>query len=224
MNWNIFDTKKSYLDRFPSLPKMPSLPNMPSMPELPSFSSFSNVPAKLRQTISLDSKYIRNKWVLIFSGLILVAIIMKLLNYLNNNVMKDRIVRRKEWDLNICCGKTDGGGINVDVFPHIDIPNFLHITDVYNLPFQDESFESVLCCDTIAQVDDPQRLYDELQRVGKEVTLIVTPLWDICSAFNIFKRRYVFLTCRKDHHELPAYFKLPCAGFIQRLLGLSPYA
>jgi hypothetical protein len=215
MNWNIFENKKSYLDRIPSLPKLP---------ELPSLKSFSNVPVKLKQTLSFDNKYLKNKWVQILSGLILVVIILRLLNHLNSNILKRRIVARKEWDLNICCGKTDGGGINVDVFPHIDIPNFLHISDIYNLPFRDGSFESVLCCDTIARVDDPQRMYNELKRVGKDITLVVTPIWDICSAFNIFKNRYVFLTCRKDHHDLPIHFRLPLAKTVQQLFGLSLYA
>jgi len=221
MNWNLFNTSKSYLDRLPSLPKMPSMPELPSMPNL---SRFSNVPSNLRETFSLDNRYIRNKWVLIISGLALLLIILKLLNYLSYHILKDKIIARQEWDLNICCGKTDGGGINADIFPHIDIPNFLQIDDVYNLPFQDESFESVLCSHTIEHVDDPRRFYNELKRVGRDVTLIVPPLWDIASALNIFKHRHVFLTCRKVHKELPVYVRLPFAGIIQRLFGRRIHA
>jgi len=224
MNWNIFENKKSYLDRLPNIPKMPSMPKMPSLPSMPSLPEFSLVPAGLKQTLSLDNKYIRNKWVLILSGLALVIITLKLINYVTSSALRKNIISRKEWDLNICCGKTDGGGINVDIFPHIDVPNFLHIEDVYNLPFQDESFESVLCCSTIAQVDDPQRFYDEMKRVGREVTLVVTPIWDICTAFNIFKRRHVFLTCKKVHTDLPMSFRLPLAKTIQSIFGISPYA
>ena len=52
-------------------------------------------------------------------------------------VLKKRIVSKKKWDLNICCGTTDGGGMNADIREHIKLPNFDLIDDIYILPYKD---------------------------------------------------------------------------------------
>jgi ubiquinone/menaquinone biosynthesis C-methylase UbiE len=133
--------------------------------------------------------------------------------------MKDKIVNRQDWGLNICCGKTDGGGVNADIVNHKKLPNFVIIEDIYNLPFEDNQFETVLCSHTIEHVDDPERFFNELQRVGKDVTLIVPPLWDFTAAFNLLEHKWVFLTGRKEFHELPRYIKLPLASTVQKFIG-----
>ncbi len=156
--------------------------------------------------------------------LIPTALTLWLLNYLSYSVLKRRIVNsRSSWDLNICCGKTDGGGINADIVKHMDVSNFIQV-DVYNLPFEDKQFEHVLCSHTIEHVEDPVRFFGELQRVGREVTLVVPPLWDISAVFNVVEHRWIFLTLRKKHHRLPPFVRLPLAGPIQRLLGQRIHA
>jgi hypothetical protein len=54
-----------------------------------------------------------------------------------NSLMKERIISQHRWDLNICCDKTDAGGINADIIRHAQIPNFVLIKDIYNLPLAD---------------------------------------------------------------------------------------
>lgn len=134
-------------------------------------------------------------------------------------ILKNRILKRQKWDLNICCGKTDGGGINADVAKHQDVPNFQLIEDIYNLPFQTAQFDTVLCSHTIEHVDDPARLFNELKRVGKQVTIVIPPLYDITAALNIFEHKYIFFSFKKEHQQLPGHAKLPLASFFHKHIG-----
>ena len=144
---------------------------------------------------------------------------MFLSNIVSYRFMKRRVLESRVWDLNICCGKTDGGGVNADIVKHTSVPNFLMIEDIYNLPFRDKHFEKVLCSHTIEHVDDPGKFYQELVRVGKEVKVVVPPLWDLSAALNILEHKWIFITLKKEHSTLPLHIKLPLADFIQRTFG-----
>ncbi len=100
--------------------------------------------------------------------------------------------RRKRWDLNICCGKTDGGGLNVDIVDQAGVPNLLIVDDVCRLPFAANQFEHTLCSHSIEHVDDPETFFDELRRVSEQVTLEVPPLWDVAAVFNVIEHRTLF--------------------------------
>lgn len=150
--------------------------------------------------------------------LIFVAFV-KLTNMISYGWLKNRIVSSNTWDLNICCGYTDGGGINADIVQHSEVPRFILVDDVYSLPFASQQFDRVLCSHTIEHVDDPERFFDEMQRVGREVTLVLPPLWDLTAAFNILEHKHVFLTWRKKHNQLPRYVRLPFAGLVQKRWG-----
>ena len=105
-------------------------------------------------------------------------------NWLSYRVLKRRILERQAWDLNICCGKTDGGGINADIVAHTALPNMV-IVDIAALPFRDKAFAHVLCSHSIEHVNDPEAFYTELARVGQHITLVLPPLWDISAALNL---------------------------------------
>lgn len=137
--------------------------------------------------------------------------------------LKNRIVRRRRWGLNICCGTTDGGGVNADIVEHIQLPKFVQV-NVYRLPFGDRQFKTVLCSHTLEHVDDPQSFFDEMQRVSEEVTIVLPPLWDITAAFNHFEHKWLFLTMKKEHTTLPPHIKLPGAVFVQKVLGQRIHA
>lgn len=150
---------------------------------------------------------------------------LQALNFLSYSVLKRRILRsRPTWDLNICCGKTDGGGVNADIVKHQDVPNFVQVTDIYALPFEDGQFENVLCSHTIEHVEDPARFFAELKRVGRNVTLVIPPVWDVSAALNILEHRWIFLTLRKKHHTLPSHVPLPFAATVQRVFGQRIHA
>lgn len=154
---------------------------------------------------------------LVAAGLL---VLLPALNFLSYRIMGGIIRNRREtWDLNICCGKTDGGGVNVDIVRHAEVPNLIVVDDIYNLPFSTNQFEHTLCSHTIEHVEDPKAFYEELQRVSREVTLVVPPLWDLSAVCNVFEHRWLFLTLRKEHHELPGYVALPFAQFFQEKLG-----
>lgn len=154
-------------------------------------------------------------------AMIIVSIYISLAHYVSYYLWKRRILNGHKWDLNICCGKTDGGGLNVDIVRHKDLPHFKQVDDIYNLPFEDDAFDTVLCSHTIEHVDNPKRFYEELQRIGKKITLVIPPLYDVAAILNIFEHKWIFLTFRKQHHTLPRFIKLPFANFFHRLFGQS---
>ena len=154
----------------------------------------------------------------LYAGLFVALLIA--LNFLSYRIMGG-IIRnqREQWDLNICCGKTDGGGVNVDIVKHAEIPNLIVVDDIYNLPFTTNQFDNLLCSHTIEHVDDPTAFFDELSRISKELTLVVPPLWDLSAVLNVFEHRWIFLTFRKEHKTLPSYIKLPFAELYQEKRG-----
>ena len=155
----------------------------------------------------------------LFITLAVFLLYLFLAHYVSYYLEKKRILNHKKWDLNICCGKTDGGGLNVDIFQHQNLPNFQKIDNIYNLPFEDKQFDNVLCSHTIEHVDDPEQFNKELQRVGNKVTLVVPPLYDLAAVFNIFEHKWIFLTFKKRHNSLPPYIKLPLAHSTHRVMG-----
>lgn len=152
-------------------------------------------------------------------AILIIALYILLANFISYYLGKRRILNKNKWDLNICCGKTDGGGLNVDIVKHQELPRFKQVSNIYNLPFENAQFETVLCSHTIEHVDDPRRFYTELQRVGKQVTLVVPPLYDLAAVLNILEHKWIFLTFKKKHHSLPRFIKLPCAHGFHRLFG-----
>ncbi|MBN1154513.1 methyltransferase domain-containing protein [candidate division KSB1 bacterium] len=152
-----------------------------------------------------------------------IVIISFVLNKLSYSLLKKKIIAQTHWDLNICCGLTDGGGINADIMIYEKLPRMVMV-DIYNLPFADESFPMVLSSHTIEHVDDPVRFWNELQRVGRAVTLVIPPLWDISAVLNLLEHKWIFLSFRKKHTTLPPFIRLPLASFIQRLLGQRLHA
>ncbi len=149
-----------------------------------------------------------------------LVLLLPALNWLSYRVMGGIIRKRRAvWDLNICCGKTDGGGVNVDIVKHIELPNLVIVDDIYHLPFSSSQFEHTLCSHTIEHVQDPVAFFEELRRISREVTLVVPPLWDLSAAFNVFEHLTLFLTFRKEHHRLPPHIALPFARRVQELVG-----
>ena len=148
-----------------------------------------------------------------------IVVYCMLTHFISYRILKKRILKRQKWDLNICCGQTDGGGINADIVELKGVPNFRLIKDIYKLPFETGQFHTVLCSHTIEHVDYPERFFKELQRVGKKVTIVIPPLYDPTAALNIFEHKYIFLSFKKEHQRVPRHAKLPLASFIQQRIG-----
>jgi SAM-dependent methyltransferase len=153
-----------------------------------------------------------------FAGAITAIVVF--LHWYSYRYLKNSIVRSRRWDLNICCGKTDGGGINADIVQHDGgVPGFVNLVSIYRLPFADKQFDVVLSSHTAEHVDYPRRFDRELRRVGKEVVYILPPVWDLAAALNIREHKWLFLTMRKVHARLPPAIPLPFARKLQSRLG-----
>lgn len=145
--------------------------------------------------------------------------IIVFLHWYSYSLLKTEITSRRTWDLNICCGTVDGGGVNADIVQHADLPNFVKIENIYQLPFEDGQFETVLCSHTAEHVDYPRRFDRELRRVGKQVVYVLPPAWDLAAALNIWEHKWIFLTIRKVHYRLPRCMPLPFARQLQARIG-----
>lgn len=154
----------------------------------------------------------------------LITLYLVVAHFVSYQLSKTRILRKQRWDLNICCGKTDGGGVNADIVQHRELPGFRQIESIYNLPFNNGEFDSVLCSHTIEHVDDPERFFAELRRVGREVTLVVPPLYDLGAVLNIMEHKWIFVTFKKVHHQLPKFVKLPFSDVFQKRFGQRNHA
>ena len=157
-------------------------------------------------------------WIVAGIVLLLVGLLYGL-HWLSYSYVKRRIIGERRWDLNICCGRTDGGGVNADIVEYGTINNFRKVADVRALPFGDGEFEWVLSSHTVEHLDEPAAFDRELRRVGKHVVYIVPPLWDVAAVLNVWEHKWVFLTLRKRHERLPRHIRLPLARTVQRLLG-----
>lgn len=154
-------------------------------------------------------------------GIIFYCILTHFISY---RLLKNRILKRQKWDLNICCGQTDGGGINADIVEQKGAANFQLIKNIYKLPFKTGQFDTVICSHTIEHVDHPDLFFKELKRIGKQVTIVIPPLYDVTAALNIFEHKYIFFSFKKVHHQLPKHAKLPLASSIHQRVGQINHA
>lgn len=149
-----------------------------------------------------------------------VVFLLWLGNYISYRLIKNRVLHERDWDYNICCGTTDGGGINADIVRHGPVRRFELVRDVTRLPHPDGAFAHVLCSHTLEHVDDPRAMFNELRRVGGHVTVLIPPLWDLAGTLNPFEHRVIFLTFRSRHdNRLPPYISYAPGRWLQRRLG-----
>lgn len=143
-----------------------------------------------------------------------------LTNWISYTLIKNRALKERRWDYNICCGTTDGGGVNADIVRHGDVPNFEQVADINRLPHPDGAFDRILCSHTLEHVDDPRRFFAELQRVGRHVTVLIPPIWDVSAALNFLEHRVIFLTFRSRHENtLPPYIRYWPGILYQSMVG-----
>ncbi len=150
----------------------------------------------------------------------LIAACAWLAHFASYRWIKERALRERRWDYNICCGTTDGGGINADIMRHGEVPRFELIQDVTRLPHKDGAFDRVLCSHTIEHVPDPMAMFRELRRVGRNVTILVPPLWDFTAALNPFEHQVIFLSLKSRHENtLPPFVRFAPARWLQSIVG-----
>jgi len=155
---------------------------------------------------------------IIVGAIILFFVYMYLAHILDYKILKNKYLNERKWDLNISCGYTNIAKINADIIER-DVPNFMLIKDIYNLPFKNKQFENVVSSHTIEHVDDPDKFFNELSRVSKNVTLLVPPLWDLAAGCWVLEHKWLFLTFSSKHvNKLPRKIKMPYC-FVHKILG-----
>lgn len=141
------------------------------------------------------------------------------LNWLDYKFMKNKYLKSEKFDLNICCGNTLCGDINADIVKR-NVPRFILIKDIYNLPFKNKQFKKTICSHALEHVDDPLKFFKELQRVSENVVILVLPLWDYACILNIIEHKWQFLTFKSKYiNRLPNFFRLPFSEFYQKTFG-----
>jgi len=155
----------------------------------------------------------------LISILVIMIILGFFLTWLDYIFLKNIYLKNEKFDFNICCGTTSCDGINADVVKK-NVPRFVLIKDIYKLPFKNKQFKNTICSHTIEHVEDPIRFFKELERVSKNVVILIPPLWDLGGMINIFEHKQQFLTFKSKHkNSLPKFFKLPLSKIIQDKFG-----
>lgn len=65
------------------------------------------------------------------------------------------------------------------------------VASAYELPFANESFDIVVCCEVLEHLDAPTRGLAELARVARERVLISTPQEPVWRAMNMARGKYL---------------------------------
>ncbi len=61
---------------------------------------------------------------------------------------------------------------------------------IFDLPYADDSFDIVVCCEVLEHVEDPRRGLEELARVARDRVLISTPWEPVWRALNMARGKY----------------------------------
>ena len=67
----------------------------------------------------------------------------------------------------------------------------LSAADLTCLPFKDDYFDIVICCEVLEHLDDPDRGLAEVARVARRHVLVSTPWEPVWRALNIARGRYL---------------------------------
>lgn len=61
---------------------------------------------------------------------------------------------------------------------------------IYELPFDDDSFDLVICCEVLEHIKDPARGLQELARVSRNQVLLSTPWEPVWRGLNMARGKY----------------------------------
>jgi ubiquinone/menaquinone biosynthesis C-methylase UbiE len=62
---------------------------------------------------------------------------------------------------------------------------------IYELPFEDQEFDLVVCCEVLEHLEEPRRGLAEIRRVARRGVLLSTPREPIWRAMNLARLKYV---------------------------------
>jgi ubiquinone/menaquinone biosynthesis C-methylase UbiE len=76
------------------------------------------------------------------------------------------------------------------LIPDLDALIATATASAYDLPYADDSFDLVICCEVLEHLDDPERGLAECARVARERVLISTPWEPVWRILNIARGKY----------------------------------
>lgn len=75
--------------------------------------------------------------------------------------------------------------------PGIDPVLEVQEASVYDLPWDDSTFDLVICCEVLEHLDDPERGLREVSRVASRRVLLSTPWEPVWRVLNLARGKYV---------------------------------
>lgn len=79
--------------------------------------------------------------------------------------------------INVGCGQTDWGDINVDIEPQ-NVRNFIQLDVGQHMPFADKQFGALLASHVLEHLEDPDTAFNEWCRIANRVYIAVPSLWN----------------------------------------------
>jgi ubiquinone/menaquinone biosynthesis C-methylase UbiE len=85
---------------------------------------------------------------------------------------------------------------------------------VYELPFEDRSFDLVVCCEVLEHLREPSRGLAEVARVARRAVIVSTPREPLWRILNVARGRYL-----RDLGNTPGHVGHFSRRSLQRLVG-----
>jgi len=90
----------------------------------------------------------------------------------------------------------------------------VHVGSVYELPFDEDSFDLVVCSEVLEHVDDPVKALAELKRVTSNHALLSVPREPLWRTFNMVRGAYL-----KDWGNTPGHLNHWSVGAFESFVG-----
>jgi ubiquinone/menaquinone biosynthesis C-methylase UbiE len=92
----------------------------------------------------------------------------------------------------------------------------LREASIYELPFEDASFDLVVCCEVLEHVDAPARGLAEVARVARRGAIVSTPREPLWRAMNMMRGKYM-----RSLGNTPGHVQHFGRRALERLVGTS---
>ena len=124
-------------------------------------------------------------------------------------VIRDILQQNSE----LCITGLDISRDNLNVAEELNPTARFVLGDVYELPFENDSFDLVICTEVLEHLKDPERAVAELKRVSKKYCIISVPHEPFFRMGNILKLSYL-----RDWGNTPGHVQNWSRGSFENLL------
>ncbi len=85
---------------------------------------------------------------------------------------------------------------------------------IYELPYDDESFDTVICLEVMEHLENPEKALSELARITKKHIIISTPNEPIWRILNCVRGKYI-----KDFGNTPGHINHWSSGSLKKMIS-----